>query len=291
MIIPISHLFPAVKGYFCFFYKRSPPQVAWSACCWNDKGLGRTWLAAWSALPETSSWPNRMGGCQQLDCSRARFLSQVKCNMISTQTQPSHHPISRLDLASFPMAEETLARAFEGDPMTPYIFPSDTDIQKRLRAVFRVELRCPFRPGVVEVIGEGKAVTIWLPPGRMKGALAEMLGSGILLAPLRLGLGATWRGTLLLKSIQELHSRSVSGDHWYLLALAVHSGHQGSGWGSQLMRHGLARAQSRNLPSYLETTNPRNIAFYQRHGFKLVGERAVAGGGPMVWGMLCPAAA
>lgn len=232
-----------------------------------------------------------MGGCQQLDCARARFLTQVKCNMISPQTQPSHHSISRLDLASFPMAEETLARAFEGDPMTPYIFPSDPDIQKRLHAVFRVELRCAFRPGVVEVIGGGKAVTIWLPPGRMKGALAEMLGSGILLAPLRLGLGATWRGTLLLKSIQELHSRSISGDHWYLLALAVHPGHQGSGWGSQLLRHGLARAQSRNLPSYLETTNPKNIAFYQRHGFKLVGERSAAGGGPTVWGMLCPAAA
>jgi ribosomal protein S18 acetylase RimI-like enzyme len=96
---------------------------------------------------------------------------------------------------------------------------------------------------------------------------------------------------LLLKSVQELHSRSVSGDHWYLLALAVHPRHQGHGWGSQLVRHGLARAQSRNLPSYLETTNPRNIAFYQRHGFELVGEQPVAGGGPMIWGMLCPPAA
>ena len=57
------------------------------------------------------------------------------------------------------------------------------------------------------------------------------------------------------------------------------------------MRHGLARARSRNLPSYLETMNQRNIAFYQRHDFKLGGERPVAGGGPMVWGMLCPSGA
>ena len=76
----------------------------------------------------------------------------------------------------------------------------------------------------------------------------------------------------------------------YLLALAVHPGHQGSGWGSQLVRHGLARAQSMRLPSYLETTNPRNLVFYQRHGFQLVGERVVAGGGPTVWGMLYPVA-
>jgi ribosomal protein S18 acetylase RimI-like enzyme len=175
--------------------------------------------------------------------------------------------------------------------MTPYVFSSETDRRKKLRAVFRVELRWALRRGVVEVIGEGKAVAIWLPPGGMKGASIAMLGSGALLAPLRLGLGATWRGALLLKTIQELHSRSVSGDHWYLLGLGVDPEHQGSGWGSQLVRHGLARAQSGNLPCYLETTNQRNIAFYQRHGFKLVGERPVAGGGPMVWGLLCPSGA
>ena len=186
------------------------------------------------------------------------------------------------------MAEETLSSAFVEDPMTPYLFPADSDKQQRLRAVFRVELRCTFRRGVIEIIAEGKAIAIWLPPGRMKGALTAMLGSGALLAPLRLGLKATWRGILLLKSIQELHSSSMSSDHWYLLALGVHPRHQGQRWGSELVRHGLTRAQSMNLPSYLETTNQRNIAFYQRHGFRLVGERMVARGGPKVWGMLCP---
>jgi len=37
---------------------------------------------------------------------------------------------------------------------------------------------------------------------------------------------------------------------------------------------------------YLETTNPGIIAFYQRQGFKLVGEQPVAGGGLTVWGMV-----
>ena len=188
------------------------------------------------------------------------------------------------------MAEETLSRAFEGDPMTSYLFPSETDKQERLRSVYRVELRYAFRHGVVEIIGEGKAVALWLGPGRIKGEFRAMMGSGALLAPWRLGLKATWRGIVLLTSIQELHSSSVSGPHWYLRGLGVHPQHQGQGWGSELVRHGLTRAQSRNLPCYLETTNQRNIAFYQRHGFRLVGDRTVARGGPKVWGMLCPPA-
>jgi ribosomal protein S18 acetylase RimI-like enzyme len=210
--------------------------------------------------------------------------------MNSVQGRHSQHEVSRLEPASLPIAEETLAFAFEQDPMTPYVFPRAADAHRKLKAVFGVELRGVFHPGVVEQIGDGKAVALWLPPGGMKGALIGMLGSGALFAPFWLGLGAMWRGTRLLRTVQRIHSRSVSGDHWYLLALGVHPQHQGQGWGSTLLRHGLARAQSLQLPTYLETTNQRNLAFYQQHGFKLVGQRPVARDGPMVWGMLCPGA-
>ena len=175
--------------------------------------------------------------------------------------------------------------------MTSYLFPVDTDRPKRLRFVFRVELHYAFRHGLVETIGAGGAAAIWLPPGRTKGAFTAMIRSGALLAPFRLGLKAAWRVILLLRSIQELHSSLVSGDHWYLLGLGVHPQHQGQGCGSELVRHGLARALSMRLSCYLETTNQRNIAFYQRNGFRLVGERTIARHGPTIWGMLCPSAA
>ena len=209
----------------------------------------------------------------------------------TTRTQQSRQPVSGFELATFPMAEETLSRAFEGDPMTWYLFPSDTHRQKKLSFVFRVELQYAFRHGVVHTIGEGGAVALWLPPRRTKGAFTAMIRSEAILAPFRLGLKAAWRVILLLRSLQELHSRLVSGDHWYLLGLGVHPKHQGQGWGSELVRHGLTRAQSMNLPCYLETTNQRNIVFYQRNGFRLVGDRPIARSGPTVWGMLCPSPA
>jgi ribosomal protein S18 acetylase RimI-like enzyme len=209
----------------------------------------------------------------------------------STRTQQSRQPVSGFDVATFSGAEETLSCAFEEDPITSYLFPADTNRLKRLKFVFRVELLYASRHGVVETIGEGKAIAIWLPPGRTKGAFTAMVQSGAILAPFRLGLKAAWRVILLLRSIQELRLRLVSGDHWYLLGLGVHPQHQGQGWGSELVRHGLARAQSVELPCYLETTNQRNIVFYQRNGFRLVGDRPIARGGPTVWGMLCPSAA
>lgn len=187
------------------------------------------------------------------------------------------------------MAEESLAGAFEADPMTSYLFPSGRNNQKRLSYLFRIELRYVFRHGVVETIAEGRAMALWLSPKRMKGAFNAMIQSGAGLAPFRMGVGATWRVILLLRSLHELHSKLQSGDHWYLLGLGVHPKHQGEGWGSELLRHGLARAHSMSLPCYLETTNQRNIGYYERNGFRLLGQRQIACAGPVIWGMRRPA--
>jgi ribosomal protein S18 acetylase RimI-like enzyme len=47
---------------------------------------------------------------------------------------------------------------------------------------------------------------------------------------------------------------------------------QGSGLGSQLTKHCLGIIDASNLPAYLETPNPRTIAFYERLGFEVTGE-------------------
>ena len=187
------------------------------------------------------------------------------------------------------MADEALTGAFEGDPMTSYLFVTGSNLRKKLSYLFGIELRYVFRHGVVETIGEGRALALWLPPTRMNGAFNAMVQAGAGMAPFRMGLKATWRVVLLLRSLHELHSRLQSGEHWYLLGLAVHPEHQGKGLGSHLLRHGITRAQSMRLPCYLETTNPRNVAYYEKHGFRLLGQRPITCSGPTVWGMRCPA--
>jgi hypothetical protein len=37
------------------------------------------------------------------------------------------------------------------------------------------------------------------------------------------------------------------------------------------MAYALARCDSDHAPAYLESSNPRNIPFYRRHGFELLG--------------------
>jgi GNAT superfamily N-acetyltransferase len=46
---------------------------------------------------------------------------------------------------------------------------------------------------------------------------------------------------------------------------------KGQGYGSALVKHGLTVCDRDERLAYLECTKPRNIDFYQRYGFELLG--------------------
>jgi len=59
--------------------------------------------------------------------------------------------------------------------------------------------------------------------------------------------------------------------HWYLPLVGVDPAHQGRGLGAALMRRALERCDADGVPAYLESSNPRNITLYERHGFEALG--------------------
>jgi GNAT superfamily N-acetyltransferase len=68
---------------------------------------------------------------------------------------------------------------------------------------------------------------------------------------------------------------------WYLPMIAAEPAYQGKGLGSALMKHALQRCDKQGLPAYLESSNPRNIGLYERHGFEITGE-IQAGASPVM---------
>jgi hypothetical protein len=55
--------------------------------------------------------------------------------------------------------------------------------------------------------------------------------------------------------------------------------------GSQLLIPVLAKAQMVGMPVYLQTLNQGNVAFYERHGFRVISKSVPSGGEPPCWGM------
>jgi ribosomal protein S18 acetylase RimI-like enzyme len=75
-----------------------------------------------------------------------------------------------------------------------------------------------------------------------------------------------------VSSIFEQMSRyHPTEPHWYLPLIGVDPAQQGKGYGSELLKHALRRCDADQKVAYLESTNPKNIPLYERHGFALLG--------------------
>jgi GNAT superfamily N-acetyltransferase len=85
-----------------------------------------------------------------------------------------------------------------------------------------------------------------------------------------------------LVRIERAHPREP---HWYLAVLGTDPRRQHRGVGSALLAPILARCDADRVPAYLESSKRTNVPFYERHGFRVVGELAIQGG-PVIWRML-----
>ena len=89
----------------------------------------------------------------------------------------------------------------------------------------------------------------------------------------------------LLATFEKMEQSHPQESHWYLPIIGVEPNSQGKGLGAALMHHAVARCDKERSVAYLESSNPRNIALYLRHGFEVIGEIRI-GAAPLVTPML-----
>jgi ribosomal protein S18 acetylase RimI-like enzyme len=80
-----------------------------------------------------------------------------------------------------------------------------------------------------------------------------------------------------LKWLKEVDKNHPTEAHYYLEYLGVEPGYQGLGFGSSILKHLGTKADEAGVGCYLENANPRNISFYLRCGFLIVGELEIIG--------------
>jgi GNAT superfamily N-acetyltransferase len=124
------------------------------------------------------------------------------------------------------------------------------------------------------------SVALWLPPG------AEPDGDAIV-AVLTESV-ATHKHEELFSIFEQMDATHPTYLHWYLPWFGVDPAFQGQGIGSVLMTRCLALVDGDHVPAYLESPNPRNISFYERHGFEVIA-KTEAGNAPVITMMLRPA--
>ncbi|HLI05116.1 MAG TPA: GNAT family N-acetyltransferase [Ktedonobacteraceae bacterium] len=205
---------------------------------------------------------------------------------MSTTNPAGNDRVVPLTLSHLKQAAAVLGRAFFADPLWQYLLPDDTRRAALLPSCFRLFVRYSLRYGECYTTTNLSAVACWLSPGNTTPTPGRLLLVAIHGAPLNFGWSALQRNNRVASYTEALHKQYAPDPHWYLWGLGVDPAYQGQGLGSMLIQAGLARADTRHYPCYLETMNERNVPFYQKHGFQVMSEGKAPGTELRIWSML-----
>lgn len=158
-------------------------------------------------------------------------------------------------------AGRILGAGFEDDPVMAWAF-ADPGRRDKLTALFS---SLDERHGAAVDASES-AAAIWLPPDPPPPGDEQELANRLLAA------GATIEDLSRLGELGEaMDAAHPPEPHWYLAAIATLPDRRAEGLGGRLLARTLERVDAEHLPAYLESSNPRNVTLYERHGFVATG--------------------
>ena len=166
----------------------------------------------------------------------------------------------------------TIIMGFSSDPLTRWFWP-DAASYLASGPAFDAFAGAAVDAGTAFVSSNFEGAAMWIPPGttqdeeRMGEIMATTISPEI-----------AEEVFAVLGKMEEFHPEE---ELWYLPLIGVDPAHQGKGIGSALMKAALRQIDEAGLPAYLESSNPRNISLYERHGFEAMGEIQI-GSSPLV---------
>jgi ribosomal protein S18 acetylase RimI-like enzyme len=182
-------------------------------------------------------------------------------------------------------AADTLSAAFADDPVTSWIGRKDARRDIGRRGMFGHLVSALGIPGNELWIADDYSVAaLWVPPGQADLKL-KLLEEIRLIRTLVSFTGWTGlsRANAFRKATDAQHPKSEP--HFYLMTIGVDPKFQGQGLGSALLGATLEHIDAQHMPAYLESSSPKNVPLYRRHGFEVMSEFRPREDGPPLWGM------
>ena len=176
-------------------------------------------------------------------------------------SKPAIYTVSDIEA---PAIVQTIVLGFANDPITRWCWPAADAYLEAMPKFIMASGGEAFTNKSAYTVEDYRGAALWLPPGIEADEKAlEQLTRETVDVGKQAELGAAF------KQLDDYHPDQP---HWYLPLIAVDPHHQGQGIGALLMKHAVQRCDQDGIEAYLESSNPKNISLYERHGFETVGE-------------------
>lgn len=174
-------------------------------------------------------------------------------------------------------AINALTLAFSADPMARWSIPDPAKYLATFPSIARAFGGSAFQKGTAYIADGFAGVALWLPPGveSDEESLMRLFDENV-------GDDVKEDLSVIFEQMQKFRPAE---QHWYLPMIGVDPAYQGAGVGTALMTEALKAVDKDRSIAYLESSNPKNISLYERHGFKVIGE-IQSGGSPVLRPML-----
>lgn len=186
--------------------------------------------------------------------------------------------VRRATVADIPALSRVLARAFQDDPVMAWACPGARRRAEHGRRFFGARLRQLLPNEEVWTTDARDGAALWAPAGAWHASLRETLE----LLPATIAGRSLHRLPLILPGLARVEARHPREPHAYLSVLGTDPAAQGRGVGSALLAPVLRTCDEDGVAAYLESSKERNLAYYARHGFRVLEELDLPRG-PRVW--------
>jgi len=158
--------------------------------------------------------------------------------------------------------------AFSRDPYLRWLAPADTTWATFGPAWLGFIADQCFERGHTYLSRGGEVAVAWVPPD-VTFATSETFTAAYETVATIVG---PERAGAAIETVLQARAHSLSESHWTLQYFGARSAHQGRGLGALAVAPILAECDADGLPCGLISTNPRNVSFYERRGFRVVAD-------------------
>ena len=168
---------------------------------------------------------------------------------------------------------DVLVRAFSADPVAQWIWPDSQQYQMYFPSFVRAFGGKAFTHGNAYYVDGYAAAALWLPP--------DVLPDEDVLSSIFQRSVSERLQKDIIAVFDQMARYHPSEPHWHLPLMGVDPLKQSKGFGSALMQHALAQCDRESKLAYLESSSPRSVPFYKRHGFEVLGTIQRKGSPPL----------